>query len=521
MRIVRGSEMRLIDERATKEFSIPSIVLMENAGRGVAETIEEYLESNGLSVLCISGKGNNGGDGFVVARHLANAGAAVDILLLGKVEELKGDALTNARIAQAMKLEIEEITDEDALGVWLNEIDSYDVVIDAVLGTGFKGKPEGLAAKAIELINSTDAFVVSIDLPSGIEADGMDVEPELAVMADVTVSMAYLKPCHILYPTRSFCGEVWTADIGIPNALLDKEGKLRFMTDEDAALLLPIRTPWGNKATFGKVLIVAGSRGMSGAAKLAAMAAARTGAGLVYLGFPETMADVFDSSLLETVKLPLPDTGDGHLAENACDKIMEMTDQVKVLALGPGLGTHPESVKLVKRLFKEWKKPLIIDADGANALATETGLLEGNKPPLILTPHPGELARLTAGKASEIDRKRLDIAEKLAEKWGAVLVLKGAPTVTACPSEVWVNSTGNSGLASGGTGDVLTGIISGLVAQGMALAPAARLGVWLHGKSADIAVEDTGEHSLVASDLIRFLPNAMVSLSEENEEEES
>lgn len=520
MRIVRRDEMRLIDERATKEFAIPSLVLMENAGRGTAETVEEYFETVGLSVLCISGKGNNGGDGFVVARYLANAGAAVDILLLGKVEELKGDALTNARIAQAMKIPIDEVTDEDSLAGWIDEIDSCQVVVDAVLGTGFKGRPEGLAARAIELINASKTFVVSIDVPSGIEADGMLTDPELAVKADATVTMAYLKPCHLLYPTRLYCGEIWVADIGIPNALLDKEGTLRLMTREDAAVLLPQRAPWGNKATFGKVLVLAGSRGMSGAARLAAMAAARAGAGLVYLGFPETMAEVFDASLLETVKHPLPDTGDGHLAENAFEEILPLADQVKVLALGPGLGTHPESVKLVKRLFKEWKKPLIIDADGLNALATEPEVLQGKKPPLILTPHPGELARLVNGDAGEIDRKRLDTAEELARKWGAVLVLKGAPTVTACPSEVWINSTGNSGLASGGTGDVLTGIIAGLVAQGMPLAPAARLGVWLHGEAADIAVEDIGEHSLVAGDLIDRLPQAMLSLTEKVEEEE-
>ena len=515
MRVVRREGMRAIDKRATEGFGIPSLILMENAGRGVAETIEEYFEPEGLSVLCVSGKGNNGGDGFVVARHLANSGAEVEVLLLGKIDELKGDALINAQIAKSMGLAIEEVTNEEAF----EGMQGFDVMVDAILGTGVKGKPLGLAARAIQLINESKAFVVSVDLPSGIEADGMLAEPELAVQADLTVTMAYLKPCHLLYPTRLYCGDVWVADIGIPNTVIDSEGELRLMTSEDAAALLPERSPSGNKATFGKVLIVAGSRGMSGAARLAAMAAARAGAGLVYLGFPETMADVFDSSLLETVKRPLADTGDGHLAEGAADEILKMADEVKLLAIGPGLGTHPETVELVKRLFAEWRKPMIVDADGINAIATEPKLLEGKKPPLILTPHPGELARLIGGEAKKIDRKRLDVAEEYAKKWSAVLVLKGAPTIIGCPSETWINPTGNSGLASGGTGDVLTGIIAGLVAQGLALAPAARLGVWLHGAAADIAIEEIGEHSLVAGDLLDYLPDAMLSPFADEDEE--
>jgi len=515
MRVVRREEMRAIDKRATEEFKIPSMILMENAGRGVAETIEEYFEPEGLSVLCVCGKGNNGGDGFVVARDLANSGAEVEILLLGKIDELKGDALINAQIAKSMGLAIEEVTDDEVF----EEMQGFDVMVDAILGTGFKGKPLGLAGRAIQLINESKAFVVSVDLPSGIEADGMLAEPEVAVQADLTVTMAYLKPCHLLYPTRLYCGDVWVADIGIPNTIIDSEGELRLMTSEDAAALLPQRSPSGNKATFGKVLIVAGSRGMSGAARLAAMAAARVGAGLVYLGFPETMADVFDSSLLETVKRPLADTGDGHLAEGAADEILKMADDVKLLAIGPGLGTHQETVELVKNLLKKWKKPMIIDADGINAIATEPKLLEGKKPPLILTPHPGELARLIGREAKKIDRKRLDVAEEYAKKYSTVLVLKGAPTIIGCPAETWINPTGNSGLASGGTGDVLTGIIAGLVAQGLALAPAARLGVWLHGAAADEAVQDIGEYSLVAGDLLDYLPDAIGSLFADEDEE--
>jgi NAD(P)H-hydrate epimerase len=515
--------MRAIDKRAIDEFGIPSIVLMENAGRGVTETVEEYFEVADASALCVCGKGNNGGDGFVVARHLANSGAEVEIILLGKMENLKGDALTNARIAKNMGLAIDEVVSEDDLAACLDQMGEYDIVVDAILGTGFEGQAKGLPAKAIEMINASGAFVVSVDVPSGIEADGAEEDPEIAVEADLTVTMAYLKPCHLLYPAREYCGEVWVADIGIPNTVIDPEGKLRMMTSDDAALLIPEREPWGNKATFGKILIVAGSRGMSGAARLAAMAAARTGAGLVYLGFPETMADVFDASLLETVKLPLADTGDGHLSEAAADEILAMADNLKALAIGPGLGTHPETVKLVKRLVREWHKPMIVDADALNALhaiATEPEMLKDVKSALILTPHPGEMARLIGKDARQIDRKRLDIAEEYAKKWNSVLVLKGAPTITACPAETWINFTGNSGLASGGTGDVLTGIIAGLLAQGMPLSPAARLGVWLHGQAGDIAAEDIGEHSLIAGDLLDYIPDAMTSLFEDEEKEE-
>jgi NAD(P)H-hydrate epimerase len=510
--------MRSIDERAVTEFKIPSLILMENAGRGVADTIEEYFELKDLNVLCVCGKGNNGGDGFVVARHLASRGANVEITLAGRIDSLKGDAFVNADIARNMKLPIVEIESEDDLTSYSGKSCSFDVIVDAILGTGSRGIPEGISAKLIELVNESDAFVVSVDVPSGIDTDAAQYAKDHIVDADVTVTMAYLKPCHLLYPSRLNCGETWIADIGIPTQMTDTEGRLRLMTREEASFLLPERIEWGNKASFGKVLIIAGSRGMSGAARLAAQAAARTGAGLVYLGFPETMADVFDSTLLEAVKIPLPDTGDGHLALSAAETILEKSADAKLIALGPGLGTHPETVELVKKIFKGSKKPLIVDADGINALATDINLLSGKKPPLILTPHPGELARLIGGEPREIDQKRLDICEEYARKWSLVLVLKGAPTITACPSETWVNSTGNSGLASGGSGDVLTGIIAGLVAQGMALSPAARLGVWLHGKAADIAVEDIGEHSLLAGDIIEYLPDAMLYLREEGEE---
>ncbi|NLI97207.1 NAD(P)H-hydrate dehydratase [bacterium] len=519
MRVVRRSEMRAIDERAVAEFKIPSLILMENAGRGVADTIEEYFELDGLKVLCVCGKGNNGGDGFVVARHLASRGAEVEIILAGKIDSLKGDAFLNADIARRTKLPIVEIESEDDLTSYSKRVDRFDVIVDAILGTGSHDVPEGIPAKLIEFINHSQSFIVSVDVPSGIDSDAVQYSKDFSVNADVTVSMAYLKPCHLLYPSRLNCGETWIADIGIPTGITDTEGRLRLMTQEEAFSLLPERIEWGNKASFGKVLIIAGSRGMSGAARLAAEAAARTGAGLVYLGFPETMADVFDSTLLEIVKIPLPDTGDGHLALSADELILEKSEDAKLIALGPGLGAHPETVELVKKIFKELKKPLIIDADGINALATDINLLSGKKPPLVLTPHPGELARLIGDKPGEIDQKRLDICEEYAKKWGLVLVLKGAPTITACPSETWINSTGNSGLASGGSGDVLTGIIAGLVAQGMALSPAARFGVWLHGKAADIAVEDIGEHSLLAGDIIEYLPDAMLSLQEEEEEE--
>ncbi|MBD3284862.1 NAD(P)H-hydrate dehydratase [candidate division WOR-3 bacterium] len=517
MRLVRKAEMRDVDARAISEFSIPSLLLMENAGRGVAETIEEYFTPENLSVLVICGKGNNGGDGFVVARHLANSGAEVEIILLSKISELKGDAETNAKIARKSGIPIDEVTTEDDLACWKASISDFEVICDGIFGTGFKGSPKGLAKSAIELVNSASSFIVSIDIPSGIEADGC--EPECAVSADLTVTMAYLKPSHLLYPARDYCGDIWVADIGIPNPLIDAEGRLRLMTAEDACLLIPERVPWGNKSTFGKVLILAGSKGMSGAARLACEAALRTGAGLTYLGFPETLSEVLDTSLLETVKRPLPDTGDGHLGLQAFADISKIADEVKLLAMGPGLGTHPETVALVKKLLVEWKKPMIADADAINAIATEPGLLEGKKPPIILTPHPGEMARLIEGKAHEIDINRLDVAEEYARKWSSVLVLKGAPTITACPDEVWVNSTGNSGLSSGGTGDVLTGTIAGLAAQGLPLTQAARLGVWLHGRAGDLSADELGEHSVVAGDLLYYLPEAMLSACEEREEE--
>ncbi len=518
MRIVRREEMQSIDAQTIENYGIPSLILMENAGRGAAETIEEYFNITGLDILCVCGKGNNGGDGFVVARHLANSGARLQVLLLGKVDELKGDSLTNAKIVRSMNIDIDEINCPEDLALWFNNIDDYDIVVDAILGTGFSGKPRGTAAKAIELVNIAKdygSFIVSIDLPSGINANGAEGEPTLAVKADLTATMAYLKPCHVFYPEREFCGNVWVVDISSPNQVFDTQGNIRLMTTDDARLLIPERKPWGNKATFGKLLVVAGSRGMSGAARLTAIAAVRTGAGLIYSAYPQSMHDVFDTTLLEPVKLPLPDTGNGYFAESAAEKILEMEPKVKALALGPGIATHPGTISMVRHLLQEWKKPIVLDADALNAVAIHPDLLKTAKPPLILTPHPGEMARLTNIDSKLVDRKRLDIAEEYSKKWNHVIVLKGAPSVIASTNGIWVNSSGNSGLATAGSGDVLTGIIAGLLAQGLSLSQAARLGVFLHGLAADIATEDIGEHSLIAGDLLNYISDAMLSVFED------
>lgn len=447
MRIVTGYEMRQIDQAAEKKQGIPSIILMENAGTGVCNVIEEYFaELTDLQALVVCGKGNNGGDGFVVARHLINNGAKVSVARLGKKNEIKGDAKINLEILETgflKPIEIKEISQLKKLVTGFNP----DVIIDAIFGTGFSGSPKGIYAEVISFINQLKSLIVAVDISSGVNADDGSVQGE-AVIADATVAMGFMKRGHILYPGRTHSGDIWVTDIGIPVNLIGTEGNDFLIDAEIVRNALPKRLAEGHKGTFGTALILAGSRGFSGAATLTSLAALRSGAGLVKLGVPEAIINPIEKKVTEAVKFALPQTKAQTFAFSGLELIIKQLIKADVLAIGPGITTNPETQKLELEILKQARIPVVIDADGLNNLTR--AVFKKIKAPKVLTPHPGELSRLINKSSAEINFQRIEICRKYAHEFDSVLVLKGAPTVISSPEgKVYVNPTGNNGLGSG------------------------------------------------------------------------
>ncbi|MGQ9677875.1 MAG: NAD(P)H-hydrate dehydratase [bacterium] len=496
--------MKVIDRKAIEELGITGLVLMENAGRTVVDYLEKEIGSvKGKKFVVVCGKGNNGGDGFVITRHLLNRGAFVDCILLGKITEIKGDARTNAEILCQTGFTICESPPLDELS---SLIRSAPYIVDAIFGTGVSAPLEGIFAQVVQLINESGAYVISVDIPSGIDADTGKIL-NLAVKAKLTVTMGAPKYGLILYPGKIYAGKLRIADIGIPSKIIADLADTFLVTEDDISQNLPHRRPDGHKGTFGTCLVVAGSRGYSGAACLTAMAAVRAGAGLVRLAYPHSLTPVIESCVLEPVKHPLPETPKATLGLEALPYIFDLAAKATSIAIGPGISTQLETKKLLLELLPHIKVPVVIDADGINNLISEDETIHRCSAPLILTPHPGELGRLINIPPAEINANRIAVARTAARQLNCVIVLKGAPTVTATPDgKAFVNTTGNSGLGSGGTGDVLTGLIAGLLAQGATSLQAAITAVFCHGRAADIAVEKLSEYSLTASDLLQFLP---------------
>jgi hydroxyethylthiazole kinase-like uncharacterized protein yjeF len=508
MKIVTAEQMREIDRRATAEYHVPSLLLMENAGLEVCEAADRMLSgADGRSILVISGKGNNGGDGFVAARHLTDAGAEVTIAIASDVDEIKGDARTNLEIVFRMGircLEIYEISD------LRDPMESCDLIIDALLGTGIKGAVTGLAAEIIGAINGSGRPVLSVDLPSGVNADtGELVGP--CVDATETVTLALPKLGLVTYPAAKHTGDLTIGDIAIPDALVEKmDTKLDLITDEMVRNLLPTREPDAHKGTYGHLAVFAGSVGMTGAACLSSEAAARVGAGLVTLGCPRSLNDVLEVKLTEAMTIALPETPTRSLSRDAVDAAQDLLMRCNSVAIGPGLGHDTDTVKFVHILLPKLIHPMVIDADGLNAVADDTEVLSRLSAPAVITPHPGEMSRLTGTSTALIQSHRLIAAKDAAAKFGVVVVLKGAGTVIASPDgRAFINPTGNAGMASGGMGDVLTGAIGGFLAQGLSALDAAICGVYLHGMAGDLAAEDLGTAGLLASDLLPRLPMAI------------
>jgi NAD(P)H-hydrate epimerase len=515
MRVVTAAEMRTLDQTAINTYDIPGIVLMENAGLQVVKLLQNILNGvTGKEIAIFVGKGNNGGDGMVVARHLFNRGAKVKVGLLVPPEEMSGDAGVNMRVWQNMGQPVSFLFKEEELACFLTV--NTALIVDAIFGTGFKGKALGVPAGCIEVINAGGKPVVAVDIPSGLEADTGQVHGP-CVKAAHTVTFALPKLGLVLDPGINYTGKLHVVDISIPSFLLEKEDlKRRLITEKMVQSWLPPRPLGMHKGDCGRVLVVAGSRGMTGAACMTAESAARVGAGLVILAVPASVQPVVAGKLTEVMTVALPETKEQTLSQTAREEILSLLERSDVLALGPGISTHPETVALVRQLIKALPVPGVIDADGLNALVGCPELFAQSPAPLIITPHPGELARLLELSISQVQTQRLSVAEKAAALWKVVVVLKGAGTVIAAPDgETYINPTGNPGMATGGMGDVLTGVITGFLAQGMDLAKATAAGAFIHGLTADRLASEKGIRGLLAGDVMAALPKIIKMLEKE------
>ena len=515
MRVVYPGEMAALD-RAAVEGGIPSLDLMERAGRAVAERARDLLGlCAGKAVRVVAAKGNNGGDGFVAARYLMSWGASVKVLLLGAEEELTADAAANCR---RFREEGGEVAAAEG-SLLERELRGSDLVVDAVFGTGFSGAAGGDFGAAIEAMNAAGVPVLAVDIPSGVAADsGAVLGP--AVEAASTVTFAWPKTGLYLYPGAEKVGELVVADIGIPPHLLDEVVKsdLHTIEEEEVASLLPRRRPHAHKGECGRVLVVAGSVGLTGAAALCSRSALRAGAGVVTLGVPAGLNPILEVKLTEVMTLPLPDEGGRCLGEGAADAVVEAVQGYDALALGPGLGTARSTVKAVAGILRRVERPVVLDADGLNCAAREPGLLESRKHPTIITPHPGELGRLVGKSGQKIQAARLESALEAARRFGCVVVLKGANTIVAeAGGRAYFNPLALPGLATAGSGDVLTGCTAAFSAQGLGPLEAALCGVFVQGKAAELASHMVGPVGMVAGDVVSHLPLALAGLLHERE----
>lgn len=508
-KIVTAEQMREFDRRAQEEFGVPSITLMENAGRGVAEAVRALLDSlTGRRVTVIAGRGNNGGDGSVAARLLHDSRAEVSVFLLADPADVSGDAKTNLDLLLRAKVPLKPIQSASEIESAL--LDS-EVVVDAIFGTGLRGDITGLASDVIDAINTCGRPVVAVDIPSGLDADTGRIWG-VCVRADCTVTFALPKTGLMTYPGADCVGELVVADIGIPHQLYD-EIETEVTGDTWVAERLPKRARDAHKGTFGTVLVIAGSPGLTGAAAMAGEAALRSGAGLSTVAVPIGLQDVMAAKLTEVMTAGLPETESRTLSAKALKPALDLSEKATALVLGCGLGTHPDTCEFVKQFVRSVRKRMVVDADGLNCLAGDAGVLEGEHGELVVTPHPGEMARLLGTASAEIQSNRIDTAKLAASRFRSVVVLKGARTVIADPSgRVFVNTTGNVGMATGGTGDVLSGAIGGLLAQGLSPFDAAVCGVYIHGRAGDIAASELGEAGMIAGDVLRSLPIALNEL---------
>jgi hydroxyethylthiazole kinase-like uncharacterized protein yjeF len=528
MKVLTAEQMREVDRLTTDRYGVPSLQLMENAGAAVADYLSQaFPDLSARNILVLCGKGNNGGDGFVVARRLREGGAPPRVFLFAEIAAVRGDAAVNLQLWRAGGGELHAVTSKSEWATAREALVEADLVVDALLGTGIKGPAEGLLASVIEDVNAwrekrparlgraRARFVNSVDMPSGLPSGNEDFGGPV-IRADVTVTFTAPKVGQLLSPRSDCVGKLIVRDIGTPRELLDDDPtlKLHWLEPGEFRGLPMVRKADSNKGNFGHALIVAGSVGKSGAAVLGGRAGLRVGAGLVTVATPANVLPIVAAGMPEMMTTPLLATEDGTASFRNLDgdHFAQVVQDKSVLAIGPGLSTNHETQQFIRTVLQKVSLPVILDADGLNAFVARADELRTRKPELLaITPHPGEMGRLLGATARDVQAKRLEVALDAAEKWKAFVILKGFHTILATPEgQTYVNTTGNPGMATGGTGDVLTGMLAGLTAEfgTRNWEHVLGLGVYLHGLAGDVAAERVGEAPLVASDLIEALPEA-------------
>lgn len=512
MRLVTASEMQEMDQTTIEALKIPGRVLMENAGRGAVGIFLEKMYRKG-SVGVIAGRGNNGGDGFVMARYLAQKQIPVTVFLLAPRSKVTSDAKANLDLLYQLSVPVIEIPDTDTFSDKKLQMRHHHYWIDAILGTGLKSDVKGYFKEVITFINQMGKPVFSVDIPSGLDSETGQIRGS-AVHANETATFAFAKPGHCLFPGAEITGGLHVVEIGIPPLIAEKVGSAcRLITPNHIKSRMPDRRPDAHKGSTGHLVVVAGSTGKTGAAAMTAASALRAGAGLVTMAVPKSINSIVESLVVEAMTAPLPDDSKGMLDASAMDKIMDLTAGKNVVAMGPGMGTAEGTRRLVHDMISSISIPLVIDADGLNNIAGDLKILQTAKYPVVLTPHPGEMARLSGESILSIQKNRILSARSFAEKYRVHLVLKGARTVIAHPDgTVFINLTGNPGMASGGMGDVLTGLVAGYMAQGIDVKDACHTAVFLHGAAADFLSQTKGKNGFFATEVMDQIPRQVEML---------
>lgn len=516
--LVTADEMREMDRQTIESFGLPGRILMENAGRGATRILlNRFDHLCDFDVGVVAGRGNNGGDGFVIARYLTQKGIPVAVYLLGKKDQVKGDAEANLKLLEPLNINVIELENAGQFKDQKSSMSQHNLWVDAIFGTGLNSDVRGYFRDVIEFINQSNKPVLSVDIPSGLNAD--TGQPcGISVRAHATATFGFAKLGHMTCPGVSYTGNLDIVDIGIPPHIVKIVNPLQILlTPEVISKKLVPRAPDAHKGDTGHLLVIAGSTGKTGAAAMTAASAVRAGAGLVTLGVPKQLNPIMETLVVESMTWPLPDTPEGLLDESSFEEIMDLLSGKQALAIGPGIGMTEGIKSLVHRILQEISVPLVIDADGLNALAGHADILKKSGAPIILTPHPGEMARLVDTTSREIQQDRIGSARHFSRRFNVHLVLKGARTVIAHPDgTVFINPTGNSGMASGGMGDVLTGMIAGFLAQGYAPESAAHLGVYLHGSGADYLARKKGPVGFLASEVMNRIPEEIRRIANRN-----
>lgn len=494
MKVVTGVEMQSIEKKAFARLGLSPLLVMENAGSRIVEVLKrEYGCLSGKRVHVLAGTGNNGGDGLVVARQLLALGARVKVYLVGNQQKLSKENSTNLEILRKLGVDLQTV-EAGQMGKLRFSLGLADLIIDAIFGTGFAGTLNEELESFVTVVNDIKCPLVAIDCPTGVNATNGQVGGQ-ALRADLTINLGFLKLGCVLYPGKAYAGRNVVVDLGFP---LVHEGR-HFLLTEECLDWLPKRKPWSHKGTFGHTLVIAGSKAYAGAASLSGQAVLRGGGGVVTLAVPCGIYDRFEPD--ERIVVPVSQTDEGTIGVPSLQELLELMEGKDVLAIGPGLTRRPEIIQVVQELLRKWDAPCVIDADALMALDTAflKSVPEDKRGQWILTPHPGEMARLVGNETAKVNAERIEVAEDFAHEWGVVVVLKGAPTVIAGGERTYVNSTGNPGMATAGSGDVLTGLIAAMLSQGLDPLRAAALGVYVHGKAGDRAAL-RGERGLKAGD---------------------